>query len=114
MLGVFQNAANAACAADPVRCAAVGAAGNSIPLAAAQGGGTTSANFAGPGGTWLPPPQMGIGTRYTGQAPAAYNPATHTTNYPEGFNGSHTSDYRTPLVPDVEFGPGQVGKWQSK
>jgi hypothetical protein len=115
MLGVFQNAANAACAADPVRCAAVGAEGNAIPIAAAQGGGTATANFAGPGGTsWLPPPQLGIGTRYTGQAPAAYNPATHTTNYPEGFIGSHMSNYRTPLVPDVDFGPGQVGKWESK
>src|SRR5688572_11416936 len=115
MLGVFQNAANAACAADPARCTAVGAGGNSIPLAASQGGGTATANFAGPGGTsWLPPPQLGIGTRYTGQAPAAYNPATHTTNYPEGFIGSHSSNYRTPLVPDVDFGPGQVGKWQSK
>ena len=54
MLGVFQNAANAACAADPARCLAVGAEGNSIPLAAGQGGGTQTANFAGPGGTsWL-------------------------------------------------------------
>jgi outer membrane receptor protein involved in Fe transport len=115
MLGVFQNAANAACAADPVRCAAVGASGASIPIAPAQGGGTTSANFAGPGGTsWLPPPQIGIGTRYTGQAPAAYNPATHTTNYPEGFIGAQTSNYRTALIPDVNFGPGQVGKWQTK
>jgi outer membrane receptor protein involved in Fe transport len=115
MLGVFQDAANAACAADPARCLAVGAEGNSIPRAAAQGGGTTSANFAGPGGTsWAPPPQIGLGTRYTGQAPAAYNPATHTTNYPEGFIGAQTSNYRSALVPDVNFGPGQVGKWQTK
>ena len=115
MLGVFQNAANAACAADPARCLAVGARATSIPLAAGQGGGTTSANFAGPGGTsWLPPPQIGVGTRYTGQAPAAYNPATHTTNYPEGFIGAQTSNYRTALIPDINFGPGQVGKWETK
>jgi iron complex outermembrane receptor protein len=115
MLGVFQNAANAACAADPVRCAQVGASGTNIPIAASQGGGTQTVNYAGPGGTsWLPPPQLGIGTRYTGQAPTAYNPATHTTNYPNGFIGSTRSNYRTPLVPDVDFGPGQVGKWQSK
>ena len=115
MLGVFQNAANAACAADPARCLAVGAEGNSIPLAAGQGGGTQTANFAGPGGmSWAPPPQIGVGTRYTGQAPAAYNPATHTTNYPEGFVGAQTSNYRTALMPDVNFGPGQVGKWQTK
>ena len=115
MLGVFQDAANAACAADPARCLAVGAEGNAIPLAAAQGGGTRTANFAGPGGTsWAAPPQIGIGTRYTAQAPAAYNPATHTTNYPEGFLGAPTSNYRTALIPDVNFGPGQVGKWQTK
>ena len=116
MLGVFQSAANAACAADPARCLAVGASGNAIPISRRpQGGGTASANFAGPGGTsWLPPPQIGVGTRYTGQAPAAYNPATHTTNYPEGFIGAQTSNYRTALVPNVNFGPGQVGKWQTK
>src|SRR5688572_16710993 len=115
MLGVFQDAANAACAADSARCLAVGAEGSSIPLAPAQGGGTASANFAGPGGTsWAAPPQLGIGTRYTGQAPAAYNPATHTTNYPEGFIGAQTSNYRTPYIADVNFGPGQVGRWQTK
>jgi outer membrane receptor protein involved in Fe transport len=115
MLGAFQAAANAACAADPVRCQQVGASGTNIPIAAPQGGGTQTVNFAGPGGTsWAPPPQIGVGTRYTGQPPTAYNPATHTTNYPENFYYSHSSNYRTALVPDVDFGTGQVGKWQTK
>jgi outer membrane receptor protein involved in Fe transport len=115
MLGVFQSAANAACAASPANCLAAGASGTNIPISAAQGGGTTTVNFAGPGGTsWLPPPNIGIGTRYTSQAPAAYTPATHTTNYPEGFIGAQTSNYRTALIPNINFGPGQVGKWQTK
>jgi len=122
MLGQFQAEANAACAADPARCLAVGASGNAISTlttdqttGARIPGPVVAANFAGPGGTsWLPPPNLGIGTRYTGQAPTAYTPATHTTNYPDNFHNALRSNYRTPLIPDRDFGPGQVGKWQTK
>ena len=122
MLGVFQDEANAACAADPVRCAQVGASGNTIntlttdqTTGARVPGPVQSVNYAGPGGTsWLPAPNVGVGTRYTGQSPTAYTPATHTTNYPENFYYSQSSNYRTPLIPDHSFGPGQVGKWQTR
>jgi outer membrane receptor protein involved in Fe transport len=122
MLGAFQAEANAACAADPARCQAIGATGNAIPVittnqTTGQRIQTTnqSANFAGPGGTsWLPPPNIGVGTRYTGQAPTEYTPATHTTNYPENFHNPLHSDYRSPYIADRDFGPGQVGKWETK
>ena len=122
MLGAFQAEANAACAADPARCLAVGATGNTIntlttdqTTGARIPGPVASANFAGPGGTsWLPPPNAFVGTRYTGQAPTAYTPATHTTNYPDNFYYSQRSNYRTALIPDRDFGPGQVGKWETK
>ena len=90
MLGVFQDAANAACAADPARCLAVGASGaasRSAPsLRAAERRAPISPVLAARLGYRLR--SIGIGTRYTGQAPAAYNPATHTTNYPDGFLGA--------------------------
>ena len=122
MLGVFQDEANAFCAANPATCLSVGASGNAIntlttdqTTGARIAGPVVSANFAGPGGTtWLPPPNIGVGSRYTGQAPTAYTPATHTTNYPENFYYSQSSNYRTPAIPDHSFGPGQVGKWQTR
>jgi outer membrane receptor protein involved in Fe transport len=122
MLGAFQAEANAACAADPVRCQTIAATGAAISTTTTDQttgaripGPVASVSYAGPGGTsWLPPPNVGVGTRYTGQAPAAYTPATHTTNYPDNFYYSHSSDYRTPYIADRDFGAGQVGKWQTK
>jgi outer membrane receptor protein involved in Fe transport len=99
MLGAFQAEANAACQADLANCAAVGAGGASV-----------GQNFF-TGAGWAPPPNAGVGSRYnTGQASPAFSPATHTTN----FQGGVTSNYRTALVPNETFGPGQVGKWQTK
>ncbi len=98
MLGAFQTEANAACQADLVACAAVGAGGASV-----------GHNFF-TGTGWAPPPQVGVGTRYTGQASPAFTPTTHTTD----FAGGVTSNYRTAFVPNETFGPGQVGKWQTK
>ncbi len=98
MLGAFQAEANAACQADLAACAAVGAGGASV-----------GHNFF-TGTGWAAPPQVGVGTRYTGQASPAFTPTTHTTD----FAGGVTSNYRTALVPDEVFGPGQVGKWQTK
>jgi iron complex outermembrane receptor protein len=97
-LGAFQGEAEAACVADLARCQAIG-----------EGGALVGHNFF-TGTGWAPPPQVGIGERYTGSAPTAFSPTTHTTNYP----GGGMSDYRTPLVPDRTFGPGEVGKWQTK
>jgi outer membrane receptor protein involved in Fe transport len=121
MLGVFQDEANAACAADPVRCAQIGGSGATIPvLTTDQTTGLRvpappqSYDFSSGGTTWAAPPNIGIGTRYTGQAPTAYTPATHTTNYPENFLSSQSSNYRTPYITDHAFGPAEVGKWQTK
>ena len=98
MLGAFQAEANARCQADLVNCAAVGA-----------GGALVGQNFF-TGTGWAPPPDVGFGERYTGQAGPAFNYTTHTTDY----SGGVSSNYRTAFVPDEVFGPGQVGKWQTK
>ena len=127
MLGGFQAQANAACAAGFTP---------SLPLPTTP---ATIPNFTpptcGPNG-WSPPPVNTIGTRYTGTKAAALDPSTHTTNYPDGFIGathSQFGNYATvlnaagqpfetlgttytpnPRMPDVPFGAGQVGKWQTK
>jgi len=98
MLGAFQAEANAACAANLANCAAVGAGGASV-----------GHNFF-TGTGWATPPNAAFGRRYTGEASPAFNPTTHTTDY----GGGITSNYRTALVPDETFGPGQVGKWETK
>jgi outer membrane receptor protein involved in Fe transport len=98
MLGAFQAEANAACAANLANCAAVGAGGASV-----------GHNFF-TGTGWATPPNAAFGRRYTGEASPAFTPTTHTTDY----GGGITSNYRTALVPDETFGPGQVGKWQTK
>jgi outer membrane receptor protein involved in Fe transport len=98
MLGAFQTEANAACVANLATCAAVGAGGASVG----------QNFFAGTG--WAPPPGVGFGRRYTGEPSPAFTPTTHSTN----FGGGVTSNYRTALVPNEVFGPGQVGKWQTK
>jgi outer membrane receptor protein involved in Fe transport len=121
MLGAFQAQANAACA---------GGFASVLPPAA----GTTAPVCT--GGVWPSPPANSIGTRYTGTAPTAYTPATHTTNYPENFHAETQSRYgnyatsvnaagqvvetlgsaytANPRMPDVDFGPAQLGKWQTK
>src|SRR5205085_10549347 len=85
---------------------------------------------------WRPPPANTIGTRYTGVQSRSLDPSTHTTNYPDGFIGPMTSQFGNyqqvlnaagqpfetlgttytpnPRMPDIAFGPGQVGKWQTK
>ncbi len=94
-----------------------------------------TAPTCGPNG-WTPPPANTIGTRYTGVKAPVLDPSTHTTNYPDGFIGATTSQFGnyaqvlnaagqpfetlgttyTPnaRMPDVPFGAGQVGKWQTK
>jgi outer membrane receptor protein involved in Fe transport len=52
-------------------------------------------------GSWPTPPGS-IGTRYTGTASPAFNPSTHTTNWQGG------------TLEGIAFGPGEVGKWQTK
>jgi outer membrane receptor protein involved in Fe transport len=125
MLGAYQQQANA-------RCVALN---NNFTVPAG-----TPAAFVGAygctNGVWSPPPANTIGTRYTGVKPASYTPATHTTNYPENFNAEQQSrfgDYQVqlnatgqpvetlgstytpnPNMPDFNFGPGLVGKWQTK
>jgi outer membrane receptor protein involved in Fe transport len=98
MLGAFQAEANAACVANLANCAAVGAGGASV-----------GHNFF-TGTGWATPPNVAFGRRYTGEASPAFNPTTHTTDYEGGIR----SNYRTALVPDETFGPGQVGKWETK
>jgi outer membrane receptor protein involved in Fe transport len=125
LIGAFQAAADAACRAgytpDPVQVPAATAVASCSP---------------GPNSTWTPPPANQIGMRYTNVRPTAYNPATFTTNFPENWVGPLTSQYgnyqRTlnaagqlvellgspytpnPRFPDVAFGPGQIGKWQTR
>src|SRR5690606_20769086 len=108
MLGAFQSHAEAACAADLARCADIAASGASV--------GQTSF-FTGSG--WAPPPIENFGARYGGQPPSALNYSTHMTNYQGGKRSAYGDVVRgtyvqNPYVPDVVFGPGQVGKWQTK
>ena len=110
LLGGFQAEANAACLANVAACQALN---QTFPTSPAPGAPTFTSSFGSAAG-WAAPPQIGVGTRYTGTAPTAYNPATHTTNYPNTFPVPPTSNYRTALIPDRSFGPGQVGKWQTK
>jgi outer membrane receptor protein involved in Fe transport len=125
MLGAYQQQANA-------RCVALG---NVVPVPAG-----TPAAFQGAygctNGVWSAPPANQIGTRYTGVKPTSYTPATHTTNFPEHFPGelqTRFGNYQfqtnaagqsvetlgsaytpNPNMPDFAFGPGQVGKWQTR
>ena len=63
--------------------------------------------FTGTG--WATPPQLGIGERYTGRAPTAFNYSTHMTDYQGGVssaygdvvNGTYVPNA---YVPDVVFG----------
>jgi iron complex outermembrane receptor protein len=108
MLGALQSQAQAVCQADLARCGAVGASGAGLGLP----------NYF-TGTAWAPPPDANFGTRYTGSAQPAFNYTTHTTNY----SGGKTSAYGdvvggvyvpNPLIADVTFGPGTVGKWQTR
>jgi outer membrane receptor protein involved in Fe transport len=126
MLGAFQAQANARCATPGF----VWAAPAGTPAAFATTYGCTN-------GVWSAPPTNSIGTRYTGVKPPAWTPATHTTNYPVNWVGEQQTRYGNyqqqptgigtqtvetlgstytpnPFVPDVGFGPGQVGKWETK
>jgi outer membrane receptor protein involved in Fe transport len=107
MLGAFQAQADAACQADLARCAAIAAGGALV--------GQTGF-FTGTG--WAAPPP-GVGTRYTGVRSSGFNYTTHTTNFGGGESSAHGDIVNgvyvpNPRVPDVAFGPGQVGKWQTK
>ena len=108
MLGALQSQAQAVCQADLARCATVGASGAGLGL---------PNYFTGTG--WAPPPDPAVGTRYTGTRQPGLNYTTHTTNY----GGGKTSAYGdvvggvytpNPLIADVPFGPGTVGKWQTR
>ena len=99
MLGAFQTAADAACAGNPTF---------------AGGPGSQFSYSCGPNG-WAPPPAplpgiTAFGTRITGEAQPAFTPVTHTT----GFDGGTIGVHGTPLVPDIAFGPGQVGEWETR
>jgi outer membrane receptor protein involved in Fe transport len=123
MLGAFQTQANARCATLGTWTPPTGTpTGVALPTCTA--------------GVWSPPPANSFGTRYTGTKPTSYTPATHTTNYPENFPGATHSEYGNyqtqlngagqlvetlgstytpnPFMPDTDFGPGQIGKWQTK
>jgi len=86
MLGAFQAEANAACAASP----------DLTP--------TVSSTFSCAGSVWPTPPTTTgqVGARYTGAASPAFTPQTHTTNWGGG------------TLEGIAFGPGEVGKWQTK
>src|SRR5690606_8847555 len=93
---------------DLARCAGIAAGGASV--------GQTSF-FTGTG--WAPPPDLGIGERYTGVAPTAFNYTTHMTNYQGGKSSAYGDVVNgvyvpNPYMPDVVFGPGVIGKWQTK
>src|SRR6185503_724862 len=125
MLGAYQQQANARCVAlNNVFTAPAG-----TPPAFVGAYGCTN-------GVWSAPPANSFGTRYTGVKPSAYTPATHTTNYPENFNAEQQSRFGNyqvqlnaagqpvetlgstytpnPNMPDFNFGPGLVGKWQTR
>ncbi|HVY63708.1 MAG TPA: TonB-dependent receptor [Gammaproteobacteria bacterium] len=125
MLGAFQAAADARC----VQLNNVAPVPAGTPTAFAGAYGCSN-------GHWSAPPPNTFGMRYTGVKPPAFNPATHTTNYPNGFVGFTQSRYGNfatqlnaagqlvetlgstytpnPYLPDISFGPGQVGKWETK
>jgi outer membrane receptor protein involved in Fe transport len=125
MLGAYQAQANA-------RCVQLG---DVVPTPA----GTPTAfvgTYGCTNGVWSGPPPNAFGTRYTNVKPPMYTPATHTTNYPENFFGDQQTrfgNYQTqlngagqlvetvgstytpnPFMTDFNFGPGQIGKWQTK
>ena len=113
MLGAYQAQTAAACQADLVRCASIGAGTAGRPAGLPN-------YFNAATNTWSAPPSVGFGTRYTGVASPAFNPATHTTDYQGGIksafgdivNGVYVPNTR---MPDITFnGPGQVGKWETK
>jgi outer membrane receptor protein involved in Fe transport len=127
MLGAYQAQADAACAAgfSPTL---------PLPTVPATIPGFTPPT-CGPNG-WSPPPTNNLGTRYTGTKPPALDPSTHTTNYPNNFIPPQHTEFGNyaqvansagqsfetlgttytpnPRMPDYAFGPGQVGKWQTK
>ena len=126
MLGAFQSAANARCATPGF----VWTAPAGTPAAFVNQNTCTN-------GVWSAPPANSFGTRYTGVKPPALTPATHSTFYPNrpffGDTSSHYGNYATqlnsagqpvetlgsaytpnPFLPDVNFGPAQVGKWETK
>jgi outer membrane receptor protein involved in Fe transport len=125
MLGAYQQQANARCVA--LNNVVTPPAGTPPAFVGAYG--CTN-------GVWSAPPANSFGTRYTGVKPRSYTPATHTTNYPENFNAEQQSRFGNyqvqlnaagqpvetlgstytpnPNMPDFNFGPGQVGKWQTK
>ncbi len=92
MLGAFQQQANAACAAINNNWVSPAGTPSGIALPTCTSG------------VWTPPPtDFGqVGTRYTGVASPAFNPQTHSTNWQGG------------TLDGVAFGPGEVGKWQTK
>ena len=124
MLGAFQTQANA-------RCATL----NNV-VATPTGTPGTAPVYGCTNGVWAAPPSNTFGARYTGVKPPALTPATHTTNYPEGYPGDKQSRYGNyatqlngagqlvetlgsaytpnPFLPDQTFGAGQVGKWETK
>jgi len=108
MLGALQTQAQAACQADLPRCQTIGAGGAGLGL---------PNYFTGTG--WAAPPANSIGTRYTGVAQKAFNYSTHMTNYGGGLSSAYGDVVGgvytpNPRVPDVAFGPGSVGKWQTR
>jgi iron complex outermembrane receptor protein len=110
MLGTYQAQAQAACQADLARCASIGSSGG---LGAGLG---VPDYFTGTG--WAAPPP-GVGSRYTGKASSAFNYSTHMTDYKGGkssaFGDVVNGVYQpNPRMPDIAFGPGEVGKWQTK
>jgi outer membrane receptor protein involved in Fe transport len=115
MLGAFQADANARCA----QLNNVVATPAGTP--AAYAGAFTCSN-----GVWTPPPtDFGrVGARFTNTPTTAFNYTTEMTNYPGG-ESSHYGTYSggnfltgtytpNPYVADTTFGPGQLGKWETK
>ena len=113
MLGAYQAQAAAACQADLVRCASIGAGAAGRPAGLPN-------YFNAAANTWSAPPSVGFGTRYTGIASPAFNPVTHTTDYEGGLKSAFGDIVNGVYVPnprmaDISFnGPGQVGKWETK
>jgi outer membrane receptor protein involved in Fe transport len=113
MLGAYQAQAVAACQADLVRCAAIGAGAAGRPAGIPN-------YFNSAANTWAAPPSVGFGTRYTGVASPAFDPVTHTTDYQGGITSAFGDIVNGVYVPnprmaDIAFnGPGQVGKWETK
>ena len=116
MLGVFQDAANAALRRGSRALPRSRRQRRRHPAAQPrQGGGTATRQFRRPRRHVLAAAAANR-HRHALHRPSAdrLQPGHAHDELPGGSSARRRSNYRTALMPDTNFGPGQVGKWQTK